>query len=234
MTPDARPWDDLVPVTEQEQLREAGFGVPQGIGARPCLVVIDVVTSFLGPRPGSGDPSSPMGCGDAGWQALPSIVSLVDGCRASGIPVVFTKGDPEDKAFCGGSVKLTRDRTVARAVHEAPFPPELVPRKDEYVLSKPKASAFFGTPMIPYLVRNGFDTVVLAGTTTSGCVRASAVDASANNFRVVVAHDACFDRSAFAHAANLFDIEMKYGDVVTVREVLAMVSTASAGVAGGS
>lgn len=228
-----RPWDGLVPEDELLSLSQSGFGSPQGVGERPCLLVIDVVTSFLGPRPGSAEPASVMGCGDAGWKALPKITGLVDWCRDAGVPIVFTKGDPEDKAFCGGSVKRTSESDVARAVHEAPFPSELVPRPDEYVLSKPKASAFFGTPLVSYLVRNRIDTVVLVGTTTSGCVRATAVDGSANNFKVLVAGDACFDRSAFAHASNLFDIQMKYGDVETSEHVTAILANAAAGRTGG-
>lgn len=230
----ARPWDGLVPQEEITRLKAAGFGERQGMGTSPCLVVVDVVMSFLGPRSGSDEPLSSMGCGDMGWTALPTIMDLVHGFRAARLPVVFTKGDPQDKAFCGGSVKRTRDAAAARAVHEAPFPDEIVPADDEYVLSKPKASAFFGTPLVPYLVREGIDTLVLAGTTTSGCVRATAVDASANNFRVIVAHDACFDRSAFAHSANLFDIQMKYGDVVTAAEALVMLPASASGVAGGN
>jgi nicotinamidase-related amidase len=103
---------------------------------------------------------------------------------------------------------------VARLVHEAPFPPQLTPRPDEYVLGKAKASAFFGTPLLAYLTKHRIDTLVVAGTTTSGCVRATVVDAASYGFRVLVAEDACFDRSAFAHAANLFDIHLKYGSVV--------------------
>lgn len=223
--PKARPWEEYVPAAELESLAANGFGALQGPGRSPCLVVVDVVMSFLGPRPGSDDPPSVMGCGDMGWERLPTIVGLVDAMRDAGVPVVFTKGDPVDKAFCGGSVKRTSDAKVARAVHEAPFPAELVPRDDEYVLSKPKASAFFGTPLLSYLVRNGIDTLVLVGTTTSGCVRATAVDAMSNNLRVAVVADACFDRSAFAHAANLFDISMKYGDVIAADDVIAWAAT---------
>lgn len=230
---DARPWEGLVPAEELAQLAASGFGELQGMGRWPCLVVIDVVMSFLGPRDGRAAAAAPMGCGEMGWRVLPTIVRLIEEFRRAGRPVVFTKGDPEDKAFCGGSVKRTGDARVARAVHEAPFPPEIVPSPDEYVLAKPKASAFFGTPMVPYLVRNGIDTVVLAGTTTSGCVRSTAVDAASNNFRVVVAADACFDRSAFAHAANLFDIHMKYGDVVSADEVIGMVDRRATTAAGG-
>lgn len=233
MSDEARPWDRLVPPDELEQLARDGFGEPGPMGSAPCLLVIDVVTSFLGPRPGSDEPPSPMGCGEHGWRALPVIVSVVDWFRTAGLPVVFTKGDPQDKAFCGGSVKRTRAGDVARTVHEAPFPDELVPAADEYVLAKPKASAFFGTPLVSYLVRTGIDTLVMVGGTTSGCVRATAVDASAYNFGVLVAHDGCFDRSPFAHAANLFDVHMKYGEVMTARQAMSRLAPLAPTVDGG-
>lgn len=233
MTTAARPWDALVPAEELEELRDAGFGELQGMGRSPCLLVIDVVTSFLGPRPGSNEPASAMSCGDMGWRVLPTIVGLVDTFRDSSLPIVFTKGDLQDKTFCGGSVKRTSTPAAARAAHDVGFPEELVPSDDEYVLSKPKASAFFGTPLVSYLLRNGIDSLVMVGTTTSGCVRATAVDASANNLKVVVVEDACFDRSPFAHAANLFDIHMKYGDVVTADAARAMLGATPAS-AGGS
>lgn len=214
----SRPWEEFVPRDELDQLAALGFGERQTPGHSPCLVVVDVVMSFLGPRPGSDEPAPRTACGPMGWERLPTIARLVDSARAAGVPVVFTKGDVQDKTFCGGSMKTTRDPSVSRTVHSAPFPDELVPRADEYVLSKPKPSAFFQAPLALYLIRNGIDTLILAGTTTSGCIRATAVDASAYNFKVFVVEDACFDRSRFAHAANLFDIQMKYGDVICADE----------------
>jgi nicotinamidase-related amidase len=193
--------------------------------------VVDVTTAFLGPRPENGAPPSPMGCGLMGWQRLPRITELIAAMRDTGVPVVFTKGDLNDKIFCGGSTKPTRTAESARRVHEATFPAEMAPHEDEYVLTKPKASAFFGTPLASYLVRNGIDTLVLAGVATSGCVRATAVDAASHNFHVCVVEDACFDRSEFAHAANLFDIQMKYGDVVRADEVRTWVELGAAAVA---
>lgn len=168
-----------------------------------------------------------MSCPETGWARLPTIVELVDAMRDLAVPVVFTRGDPVDKEFCGGSVKRTSAGDVARQVHESPFPAELVPRDGEYVLAKPKASAFFGTPLTSYLVRRGIDTLVLAGTTTSGCVRATAVDAASNNFRVGVVADACFDRSDFTHAANLLDIDLKYGDVIASTEAVEWATTSA-------
>ncbi|OLF08014.1 hypothetical protein BLA60_24380 [Actinophytocola xinjiangensis] len=200
-------WDEFVPSGELERLRASGFGSEVELGERPCLLVIDVTLSFI-------DTSYPTGCGQVGWDRLPAIVSLLETARARGIPRVLTAGSPADAEFVGGAVKLSQDRDTARLVHGAPFPPELTPREDEYVVHKAKASAFFGTPLLTYLTRHRIDSLIVAGTTTSGCVRASVVDAASHGYRVLVAEDACFDRSPFAHAANLFDIEVKYGSVV--------------------
>ncbi|MCI2415884.1 isochorismatase family protein [Saccharopolyspora sp. K220] len=208
-------WADLVPAEEQRRLRAAGFGDAVPMGLRPCLVVVDVTLSFLGRRPGEdGGPDYPTGCGPEGWRRLPAIRDLLGTARNLGIPRVLTRGAPDDAAFVGGAIKLSRGPETARLVHGAPFPPELEPRDDEYVLAKAKASAFFGTPLLTYLHAHLVDTLIVTGTTTSGCVRATVVDGASHGYRVLVVEDACFDRSPFAHAANLFDIQMKYGSVV--------------------
>ncbi|HEX2131967.1 MAG TPA: isochorismatase family protein [Actinophytocola sp.] len=208
-------WDEFVPAGELDRLRANGFGAPVEAGERPCLLLVDVTLSFI------DDTAYPTGCGRMGWERLPAVASLLTAARERGIPRVLTAGSPDDAAFVGGAVKLSQDPELARRVHGAPFPPELTPEltsgEDEYVLRKAKASAFFGTPLLTYLNRHRVDTLVVAGTTTSGCVRATVVDAASHGYRVLVAEDACFDRSAFAHAANLFDIELKYGSVVDTR-----------------
>ena len=200
-------WDEFVPAGELERLRDKGFGGPVEVGERPCLLVVDVTLSFI-------DTGYPTGCGQVGWDRLPAIVKLLDHARELGVPRVLTCGSAPDAVFVGGAVTLSGDPEVARRVHGAPFPPELTPRDDEYVLAKAKASAFFGTPLLTYLTKHRVDTLVVCGTTTSGCVRATVVDAASYGFRVLVAEDACFDRSPFAHAANLFDVQLKYGSVV--------------------
>jgi maleamate amidohydrolase len=207
-------WDEFLPPGELDRLRANGFGAPVEIGARPCLLVIDVTLAFLGTRPGPSAPDYPTACGPEGWRRLPAIRTLLDTARELDLPRVLTCGSPPDAAHVGGAIKLSDDRDTALRVHSAPFPDELAPLDDEYVLAKAKASAFFGTPLLTYLHRHQVDTLLVAGTTTSGCVRASVVDAASHGYRVLVAEDACFDRSAFAHAANLFDIHLKYGSVV--------------------
>ncbi|MQA09361.1 MAG: isochorismatase family protein [Pseudonocardiaceae bacterium] len=204
-------WDGVVPDDERERLIAAGFGTPAALGPRPCLLVVDVTLSFLGGQPG---PEYPTACGPEGWRRLPAIRGVLDAARSRGIPRVLTRGSPENARFVGGAITLSQEPERATRIHEAPFPEQLRPREDEYVLSKAKASAFFGTPLLTYLHRHTVDTLIITGTTTSGCVRATVVDAASHGYRVLVVEDACFDRSAFAHAANLFDIQMKYGSVV--------------------
>ena len=214
----SRVWDRFVPAQELDRLSEGGFGRPVALGGRPCLIVVDVVVSFLGSRPGeerdTGTPEYVTACGPAGWERLPAICQVIEKCRAADVPVVFTKGSPEDTGFVGGAIKLLDDLALARHVDEAPFPSEILPAADEYVLTKTRASAFFHTSLELYLRRERIDSLIVVGTTTSGCVRATAVDGSSYGYPVLVVEDACFDRSEFAHASNLFDIQMKYGEVV--------------------
>lgn len=215
-----RVWESVVPTDELQRLQQLGFGGEVGLGNRPCLLVVDVVMSFLGRRPGDADGEDYVtGCGPAGWASLPRVVEVLEAARTAGIPRVLTKGAPDAAAVVGGAIKLSGDPRSARHTHAAGFPEEIVPRDDEFVLEKTKASAFFQTPLLTYLHQHRVDSIIVVGTTTSGCVRATVVDAASYGFPVVVSEDACFDRSQFAHAANLFDIQMKYGTVVPAAEL---------------
>lgn len=221
-------WEKYVPAEELERLHATGFGQHIATApSRPCLLVIDVVMSFLGRRPmdGAGQDAATAprrnepeeyvtACGPESWQRLPSIQGLLETARETDLPRVLTKGSAPDTAVLGGAIKLLQDGAVARFVDEAPFPEELEPEEGDYVLTKTRASAFFQTPLLMYLHQQQADAVVIVGTTTSGCVRATAVDAASYGFDVYVVEDACFDRSSFVHASNLFDIQMKYGEVI--------------------
>jgi maleamate amidohydrolase len=210
-----RPWMALIPEADRRTYRSGGFlgGLPTG--TRPALVVIDCTWSFCG----SGGLSLAeameefsTACGPAAWDALPRIATLIATFRERGLPIVFTHSDQGATPFTGKATKSKR--AASTKPHAEDFPPVVAPRADEWVLAKTKASAFFGTPLTTWLVREQVDTLVFCGVSTSGCVRASVVDGFSHGFATVVVDDCCFDRSAFAHAANLFDMAAKYAAVV--------------------
>ena len=218
-----RPWQTVFPEFDRAVYAKAGFRARQTFAARPALLIIDVVESFTGTRPqGVLDSIEEYrtSCGEQAWPALEAIRQLLAACRSRGIPVVYTKGDPTDKYFCGDSVKGTAPEEIAR-LYGAPIAAAIAPRPEEYVLQKTKASAFFGTPLASYFLKLGVDTLLVCGTSTSGCVRASVVDAFSHNFKVFVVEEGCFDRSPFSHLVNLFEMDAKYADVVTLAEALA-------------
>lgn len=206
-------------------------------GARVALLVIDAVLSFLGPRPdgslsgGTAKRSQPRyltDCGPNSRTRLPAIRSLLDAARAADLPRVLTRGRAAQTGVLGGAIKALADPATARHVDEAPFLAELRPTDGDFVLDKARASAFFGTPLPVYLHQHQVDTLLVVGTTTSGCVRATVTDAASHGLDVHVAHDACFDRSPFAHAANLFDIQTMYGEVIDARAAHRLLATAPA------
>ena len=212
-------WNAVVPAEDMAIYNSAGFGTTTQFGERPCLLIVDVVESFLGPRP--GEPASEsdfMACGPFGWERLPNIVRLAEAARTAEIPVVFVKGNLMAKRFCGGSVKASASPERSALLHAKSFPAELQPTDDEYVLEKARPSAFFGTPLMTYLNRMSIDTLLVAGTTTSGCIRATVIDGAAYDYKVFLVEDACFDRSAFSHAVNTFEMHQKYAEVIDVHQ----------------
>lgn len=215
-------WRNVVPARDREILERADFGGRQPWGRRPALLIVDVVRSFTGSKP--QDVLEAIGeyttsCGTSAWETLPRMRKVLDAARAAGIPVVYTKGDADYKVNCGGSVK-NEDPERTRRVHTTPIADEIAPRDGEFVISKTKASAFFQTPLAIYLVRHGVDSLIVMGTATSGCVRASVVDGFSHGYPVFLVSDGCFDRSQFFHDVTLYDLNTKYATVVTVADTI--------------
>ena len=213
-------WKSVVPERDRLILERADFGGRQPWGRRPALLIVDVVRSFTGSKP--QDVLQAIGeyntsCGTSAWDTLPRMREVLDAARAAGIPVVYTKGDAEYKVQCGGSVK-NEDPARTRRVHSTPIADEIAPRDGEFVIGKTKASAFFQTPLAVYLVRHGIDSLIVMGTATSGCVRASVVDGFSHGYPTFVVSDGCFDRSQFFHDVTLYDLSTKYATIVTVAE----------------
>jgi nicotinamidase-related amidase len=192
----------------------AGFGGRAGLGERPALIVIDVNLGFT-------DPASPLACDLE--DVVEAIGRLLAEARRRRIPIAYTTVSYDEGGKQAAAAFI--DKVPALLVLEAgsrwvKIDPRIAPMADEPVLTKLFASAFFGTALASYLAANGCDSLVVTGASTSGCVRATVVDALQHGYRPVVPREAVGDRSRAAHEASLYDIDAKYGDVVSIESVL--------------
>lgn len=191
----------------------AGFGGSLPWGTKPALLVIDMMRAYF-------TPGSPMCLPDRA--AVDGCAALLTAARARGVPVVHTRVAYGPDLRDGGLFvrKIPALAGLTEGAEPGRFEPGVEPRPDEPVVVKQYASAFFGTSLASTLTAARVDTVVVAGVSTSGCVRATATDALQHGFAPVVPADACGDRTPEVHRANLFDLDAKYADVVDVDRVL--------------
>jgi len=221
-----RIWDKYISKRDQDVFNAAGFGQSAGFGERPVLMVIDVNYAFCGDRREPILDSIKrwkLSCGEVAWDALPILVKLIETAHIKEIPVIYTTGYSRTDKWDRGSWSWKNPRGE-NLKHSEPAPKtnrdgndimdEITPKPQDIVVWKQKPSAFHEAPTMSYLNLLKADTVIIAGTTTSGCVRATAVDAFSHNFHVSVIEDGCFDRSDVSHAITLLDLHAKYADVV--------------------
>jgi maleamate amidohydrolase len=207
-------------------IRSEGFHGRAGFGRRPALLVIDVNVGFT-------DPASPLVCGLDGVVA--AIGRLLDEARRAQIPIVYTTVSytEGDKATAAAFIeKIPALLTLEAGSPWVEIDPRVAPLPREPVLNKLFASAFFGTALSSLLVAAGCDSVIVTGASTSGCVRATAVDALQHGYRPIVPREAVGDRNPAAHEASLYDIDAKYGDVVSVDDAIGHLEELSAAHAG--
>jgi maleamate amidohydrolase len=227
-------WDQFLTERDKEVFSASGYGARQGFGKRPALLIIDVSYGFTGDKREPILDSIkrwPNSCGEDAWDAIDVIASLGEAFRAKKLPVIYTTGVVREDNWDAGSWAWKNTRTA----ESAPKPTntrdaneivhELAPQPQDVVVYKQKPSGFHGSNLLSYLVLLGCDSVIVTGTTTSGCVRATVIDAFSNNFRVTVVEDGCFDRSQASHAVNLCDMNAKYADVIPSSEVLEFASS---------
>ncbi|MDB5543352.1 MAG: isochorismatase family protein [Hyphomicrobiales bacterium] len=213
-------WMKLIPESELATYKSAGFLTDMALGKNPALIVVDVTFAFTGYEGQTLEESIATfgsACGPVSWEAMPKIVKLIAMFRERGLPIVFTNSAPANTPYAGKATKSKRTKAPPPRAND--FPEAITPRPSEWVLGKTRASAFFQTPLTSYLVQQHVDTLVFCGVSTSGCVRASVVDGFSHGFSTFVVDECCFDRSQFAHAANLFDMEAKYASVVSLEEL---------------
>ena len=197
----------------EDDYEGAGFGNRLGFGDHPALLIIDFVRAYL-------EDDSPL---YAGVEAVvPPAAAVLEAARHAEIPVIFTRVVYTIGGVDGG---LFYRKVAPLAVFQGDSAAgqiidELAPRQDELVVKKQYASSFFGTSLDSTLRSLNVDTIILTGLSTSGCVRATAVDAIQLGFRPIVVADAVGDRDRLPHEANLFDLAAKYADVLTAEEVV--------------
>ena len=201
-----------------DDYRRAGFNNRLGFGKRPALVVIDFCRAYL-------DEASPLYAGVEDARA--SCVRVLNAARTAQIPVLHTRVEFQPGGADGGIFfrKVGALECFVRGNPLGEYGAGLEPAAGEVVVVKQYASGFFGTSLASTLTAMGIDTLIHTGVSTSGCVRATALDACQHGFVPIVVRDACGDRDATVHESNLFDLDAKYADVVSEQEVLAYLAT---------
>lgn len=198
----------------RREFQRRGLGARVGFGERPALLVVDMINGFT-------DPGSPLG---ADASAVVSGVNvLLQAARAARVPVIFTTCvyDPDAVDTEVWATKIPSHRILEADSAYVAVDPRLDFLPGDVLLTKHFPSAFFGTSLASDLKAKEVDTVVTVGVTTSGCVRATVVDGCSYGFRMIVPHDGVVDRASIPHFASLFDIDAKYGDVVSIADVTA-------------
>jgi nicotinamidase-related amidase len=204
---------------DEEFFKARGFGVKIGFGERPALIVIDMLKGFT-------DPNMPLGASlDAEIEAQRPLLEVA---HQRNIPVIFSTVIYNDADYRDAglwAIKMKGTLSLKAGTPAVEIDPRLDMRSSDSLLVKKYASCFFGTDLVPRLNSQRVDTLIITGCTTSGCVRATAVDAVQNGFRPMVVREAVGDRSKAAHEQSLFDLNAKYADVVSLDETLQYLRT---------
>ena len=214
----ARVWTPFLNDDDRAVIEQGGYGKSRGLGRRPLLMVIDPQYNYVGADQPIAEQLGewPSGGGSGAWAAIRAIAGLLTSVRAAGVPVLYTRNVQKNLAFDSFGTKSQRDQSKYLEGHRGTFiVDELAPQPGDLVLDKAYASIFYGTPVLSWLIKLGVDSLIIVGGSTSGCVRATAVDAVTRNFNVAVVEDCVYDRISLSHAAGLLDMWMKYCDVMT-------------------
>ena len=221
-----RIWDDFLTERDKQVLAQAGYGKRGGFGKRPALFIIDVQYNFCGDKPEDileGLKQYRTHCGREAWEAVAHIVPLLELARDKNIPVFYTesgrRADLLDSGVQVGKNHRGGEKTVLADTHATQPVEPLAPRPQDIRITKQKPSCFFGTIFMSHLNFLDVDTLILVGCTSSGCLRATTVDAYSYNFKVIIPEEAAFDRFQASHAMSLFDLNCKYADVIPSIEV---------------
>ena len=225
-----RVWDKFLTEEDKAVFAASGYGARGGFGKRPAILVIDVSYNFCGDRPEPILKSIkrwPNSCGERAWAGVAAICKLIGAARRKGLPIIYTTNAYRPDRWDLGIFRAKNARvnewssgTAATNLDGDAIVAEIAPEPRDILVLKQMPSAFHGTRLQSYLTFLRCDSVIVTGTTTSGCVRASVIDAFSQNFGVIVPEECCFDRSQASHAINLCDMNAKYADVISTAEVI--------------
>lgn len=223
-------WDKVLSKRDKDVLKlyeKLGCGpVTRGFGNRPAVIVVDVSYAYVGDKPEpilESMQHHPFSCGEEGWEAVSQIARLLSVSRRQKVPIIYSTGGL--KGLSRGSNHISslntwslddQGESSAGFGMETQIVREIAPADSDIVIYKDAPSVFFGTSLVSYLKAIDVDTLLICGTTTSGCVRASVVDAYSFNYKVAVVEECTFDRVEISHKINLADMQAKYADVVSL------------------
>ena len=214
-------WNDLVPPDVLDIYSH--YARRTFVGPAPALLAIDLYELAYqgGAKPVAElHRSYPSSCGENAHAAIEPTRRLFAAARSVGIPIFYTTQDTRPDSL-PQRVSATKRQRPSRDPADYAIKSEFKPQPGDVVITKQRASGFYGTPLMAHLTQLGIQTLIVCGESTSGCVRASAVDAYSNGFHVVLVEECCFDRSPLSHKVNLFDLHHKYADVLHVDQVTA-------------
>ncbi|MDG6907152.1 MAG: isochorismatase family protein [Nitrososphaerota archaeon] len=217
---------DIIPEEDRKALLEkyrSGNTPRMKLGKNPALLIIDMTNAFVLDE-------YPSGFSKTGLPCSSNIKRLADLCRASKVPVIYTIGvSPDnDEAHLvqrgrwndkSGKLAPAKVRNRGNTIFK-----EISPRDNDIVIPKAKPSGFFGTQLVSILNYLGVDTVIVTGMVTSGCVRATVIDSFSYNYKTIIPEECVADRSQISHKVNLFDLDLKYADVLRLSEVMEYIS----------
>ena len=199
-------WDDVISAEAREMYRP--YEREHRVGERPALLAIDLYNLVY-------EKDHPSSCGEFAWAAVEPTRRLIAAARVAGIPVIYSTRDPDMR------VASTYRRREQLKKDSYEIKKEFAPQPDDIVVRKQRASVFFGTPLVAHLNQLGVRSLIVCGESTSGCVRASVVDAYSHGYPTILVEECTFDRHLLSHKVNLFDMHHKYAGVMHLDEVLA-------------
>ena len=214
-------WEDVI--DDEIRAIAGNYASRMGLRDRPALLCIDNYNAVFGDKPEPVQEAMrrfPSSCGLAAWNAIEPTQRLMAAARAAGIPVIHTTAIAELPEIVQRAQTTKRTNAGADRTWDYTHFAPLAPLPGEIVITKLRATAFYGTPINAYLTQLGVNTLIFCGNSTSGCVRASAVDGYNAGYAVAVVEECVFDRNWLSHKVNLFDLNSKYADVMFLDEVL--------------